>query len=35
VRKLQVDHDKRVADLLELVQLQGLGDRCGAGGVGL
>lgn len=27
VRKLAVDHDKRVADLLELVQLSGLGDR--------
>lgn len=27
VRKLKVDHDKRVADLLQLVQLQGLGDR--------
>eukprot|EP00878_Enallax_costatus_P020520 GHUV01021697.1.p1 GENE.GHUV01021697.1~~GHUV01021697.1.p1 ORF type:complete len:366 (+),score=89.08 GHUV01021697.1:1094-2191(+) len=27
VRKLAVDHDKRVADLLELVQLTGLGDR--------
>ncbi|KAF8061958.1 cysA [Scenedesmus sp. PABB004] len=27
VRKLPVDHDKRVADLLELVQLTGLGDR--------
>jgi hypothetical protein len=30
VRKLPVDHDKRAADLLELVQLTGLGDRCGA-----
>jgi hypothetical protein len=30
VRKLPVDHDKRSADLLELVQLTGLGDRCGA-----
>jgi len=27
VRKLQVDHAKRVADLLALVQLDGLGDR--------
>lgn len=27
VRNLPVDHDKRVEDLLELVQLQGLGDR--------
>ncbi|KAF6258780.1 chloroplast ATP-binding protein [Scenedesmus sp. NREL 46B-D3] len=27
VRKLPVDHDKRAADLLELVQLTGLGDR--------
>jgi hypothetical protein len=27
VRKLAVDHDKRVADLLELVQLPGLGGR--------
>ncbi|GFR43378.1 hypothetical protein Agub_g4450 [Astrephomene gubernaculifera] len=27
VRKLAVDHDKRVQDLLALVQLQGLGDR--------
>lgn len=27
VRRLPVDHDKRVEDLLELVQLQGLGDR--------
>jgi hypothetical protein len=30
VRKLPVDHDKRAADLLELVQLTGLGDRCAA-----
>eukprot|EP00197_Chlamydomonas_leiostraca_P006496 CAMPEP_0202868934 /NCGR_PEP_ID=MMETSP1391-20130828/11421_1 /ASSEMBLY_ACC=CAM_ASM_000867 /TAXON_ID=1034604 /ORGANISM="Chlamydomonas leiostraca, Strain SAG 11-49" /LENGTH=379 /DNA_ID=CAMNT_0049549165 /DNA_START=294 /DNA_END=1432 /DNA_ORIENTATION=- len=27
MRKLTIDHDKRVADLLELVQLEGLGDR--------
>lgn len=27
MRKLSIDHDKRVADLLELVQLEGLGDR--------
>ena len=27
VRRLQVDHDKRVADLLGLVQLTGFGDR--------
>jgi sulfate transport system ATP-binding protein len=27
VRNLKLDHDKRVADLLELVQLEGLGDR--------
>eukprot|EP00775_Hariotina_reticulata_P001496 gene1496-1835_t len=27
VRKLDVDHEKRVGDLLELVQLTGLGDR--------
>ncbi|GLC40916.1 hypothetical protein PLESTB_000967100 [Pleodorina starrii] len=27
VRKLNIDHDQRVADLLALVQLQGLGDR--------
>lgn len=27
MRKLQIDHDQRVADLLELVQLEGLGDR--------
>ncbi|GIL85760.1 hypothetical protein Vretifemale_14228 [Volvox reticuliferus] len=27
VRKLNIDHDKRVQDLLALVQLQGLGDR--------
>jgi hypothetical protein len=30
VRKLPVDHDKRAADLLELVQLTGLGDRWAA-----
>jgi len=27
VRKLKVDHTQRVNDLLELVQLEGLGDR--------
>ena len=27
MRKLKGDHDQRVNDLLQLVQLQGLGDR--------
>lgn len=26
VRKLQMDHNQRVADLLELIQLEGLGE---------
>ena len=33
VRKVPGDHDKRVADLLELVQLTGLGDRCAGAGM--
>ena len=27
MRKLELDHNARVQDLLELVQLEGLGDR--------
>jgi hypothetical protein len=28
MRNLKIDHNQRVQDLLELVQLEGLGDRC-------